>query len=250
MKKALFTLAPLCLAATSMAQVVYTGGTYSQNFDSLTPAGAWANNSTLVGWFAGTDATPSITAFGLNTGATTTAGLYSFGSTSAADRALGWAPSNTFTGASGVGMGRYGFRVNNATTDVITQFTIEYSAEQWRKDNTSAHTLALEYKVNATGLTDTGFTAVNNFVTLQNATGGAIDGNLAANRGTLSATITLGTPLAAGDSLFFRWNDLNDSGNDHFIALDDVSFSAVPEPATMFALAAGSLLALRRRKRS
>ena len=146
-------------------------------------------------------------------------------------------------------MGRVGFRVTNATTDVITEFTITYTGEQWRKDNTVAQSLALEYKANATGLTDTGFTAVNSFVTLQNSTGGAIDGNDPLNRNTLTATIVLGTPLAAGDSLFFRWNDLNDTGNDHFIGLDDVSFSAVPEPTTMFALAAGGLLALRRRKK-
>jgi hypothetical protein len=62
-----------------------SGGTTTQNFDPLTTT-TWTNNTTLTGWYAKTDLTASITAYAANTGSTTTAGLYSFGSTSAADR--------------------------------------------------------------------------------------------------------------------------------------------------------------------
>src|ERR1043165_1784028 len=42
------------LASTAMGFISYSGGTYSQNFDSLSNSGtttnAWTNDSTLPGW--------------------------------------------------------------------------------------------------------------------------------------------------------------------------------------------------------
>jgi len=44
-----------------------------------------------------------------------------------------------------------------------------------------------------------------------------------------------GINWAPGTSLWLRWRDPNDPGSDHGMAIDNFSFSAVPEPTT-FAL--------------
>ena len=50
-----------------------------------------------------------------------------------------------------------------------------------------------------------------------------------------------------GEDLWVRWADINDAGNDHGLAIDDVTFSAeaIPEPATitMAGLALAAVLA-------
>src|SRR5437773_2469308 len=58
---------------------------YTENFDALANTGtpAWADNSTLPGWYS------SRTAYVPGTGSSTTGALYSFGSTGSTERALG-----------------------------------------------------------------------------------------------------------------------------------------------------------------
>ena len=46
---------------------------------------------------------------------------------------------------------------------------------------------------------------------------------------------------AAGDTLWVRWIERNDAGNDHGLAVDDLSLSvsAVPEPGALALMLAG-----------
>ncbi|MEO8614063.1 MAG: hypothetical protein ABI600_02900, partial [Luteolibacter sp.] len=89
-------LAVILCAASAQAQVNYTGGVYSQNFDSL-PGNAnntvnvvWTDNSTLPGWYANkatfgiTDATLGGTASTFDpTNTADNVGLFSFGTAAA-----------------------------------------------------------------------------------------------------------------------------------------------------------------------
>lgn len=221
---------PLVLNAGTPVDVV-------QDFTDLTGT-TWADNTTpITGWYARTDLTASITALGTNTGTSTGAGLYSFGTT--ADRAFGYAPSNTYTGNSGTGKGYLGWRLKNNTGSSITSFTVTYAGEQWRREsNASAHTLTFDYQTGTTvsSLVTGTYTAVPALTFTTPVTGtaaaAALNGNLAANRvAGITATITLATALPSGSEIMLRWVDLNDSGNDHLMAIDDVVVSFVTSNA-------------------
>ncbi len=205
---------------------------YTTGFNTLT-SGTWTDNTTVTGWYTKTDATSSIVTYGANTGSTTTAGLYAFGvagTNALSDRALGFAPTNTYTGASGTGKGYIGWRLKNNTGSTITSITITYSGEQWRRDNASSQNLTVEYQT-ATSVTNinagswTSIPALTFTSPQLSATALALDGNAVANRSS-GITTTISVTVNNGDEIMIRWSDLNDSGNDHFLAIDDITINA------------------------
>jgi len=245
----------LALATSAFGQVTISSfsTTYSQTFDSLSTAGSWSNNSTIAGWYAQTTANATIATFGLNTGSTTTAGLYSYGvagTNASTDRALGFMASNAFTGSGGSGY--FGLRLTNAAGVTATSFTLAYSGEEWRRENNAAsQSLTVQYAFGATSVVDSNVTWTTiSALTFTSpivgaTTGAALDGNATANRATFTTGVT--AAWTSGSELWIRWVDPNDSGNDHVLAIDNVSFSAagaaVPEPSTYAALAGALALA-------
>jgi predicted extracellular nuclease len=227
------------VSARQLSVATFTGSAYSQNFNSLATTGpaAWTNDSTLSGWYLVTDLTPNVTTYQVSNGSLTTGGFYSFGTTSASDRALGGLASNGYWGASGVGKGYMGLALQNTTGLIISELAISYTGEQWRNGgNTSAQSLVFEYKTSASAPADasafntasTGWTAVSalDFIgPITGTTAVALDGNLTANRVNLSSTIT-GLSVPNNEYILLRWMDLNDSGNDHGLAIDDLSITA------------------------
>ncbi|MCA6485447.1 MAG: T9SS sorting signal type C domain-containing protein [Chitinophagaceae bacterium] len=225
----------LLISAASWGQfnINAFGTNYTQDFNTLTN-GTWTDNTTLTGWYARTDATASITTYGANTGTTTTGALYAFGvagTNPITERALGMASSNGFTGATGTGKGYYGWRLRNNTGAAISAITIIWTGEQWRRENNAAsHTLNLFYQTGTTvtNLAAGSWTAAPSTFTspIVGATPGtALDGNAPANRAA-SISVTITVTIAAGDEIMLRWEDLNDTGNDHLMAIDDVTISA------------------------
>ncbi|MFC4816529.1 choice-of-anchor D domain-containing protein [Flavobacterium sp. GCM10023249] len=206
---------------------------YTQDFNTLT-AGAWADNTTLSGWYARTDATASIATYAANTGTTTGAALYAFGvgaTNPLTDRALGYSPSNAYTGAAGVGKGYLGWRLRNNTGSTISSITVTWTGEQWRRENNAtAHSMSLFYQTATTVnslTTGTWIAAPSSFTTpITGAVAGvALDGNANANR-TANITVTITVTIVPGDEIMLRWEDLNDAGNDHYMAVDDVTVNA------------------------
>jgi hypothetical protein len=143
----------------------------------------------------------------------------------------------------------------------VDSVTIGYTGEQWRNGgNTAVHTLAFDYKISATPFASpvtvdsfgwTGVSALNFLSPTTGATAAALDGNLAANR-TAIAPFMWAITINPGEEIFLRWLDIDDTGNDHGLAVDDlvVTFTAVPEPSTavLGGLSLLGLLVLRRRE--
>lgn len=219
-------------------QVSYSGGSLGESFDSLT-SGTWTDDSTLTGWYS------NRTTYFFSTGTGTTGGLYAYGASSGAERALGALSSGSADPV------LFAVRIRNDTGGTLTSFAVSFWGEQWRSGDTVAETLAFDYKVGASGISDTGFAPVAalDFVSPDLSGAGALDGNASPNRAWRSHTVH-GVAWAAGADLWLRWSKADTPGSDHGLAIDDFGFSAaapVPEPLTLGVSAAALGAALRRR---
>jgi hypothetical protein len=92
-------------APQTPAQISMSGGSYSQNFDSLGSAAAnWTNSSTLLGWYSSKGNGDSTNYFA-DTGTSTSGGIHSYGVSgvsNVADRALGSIGASSITYTYGV----------------------------------------------------------------------------------------------------------------------------------------------------
>ena len=180
--------AGLFTADTARAQILISGGTYSQNFDSLADSGTantWTDNSTLPGWYASRQNTPNaITTYRVDNGSGNAGALYSYGVSSSANRALGCLVSGT------PGNIAFGLRFTNDTASVQSNILISFTAEQWRNANTLAQTLAFFYQT-GTALTNSdgtnalawnSFSALNFTTPVTGGSGTALDGTAPANQ--------------------------------------------------------------------
>ena len=247
--KLLVASVAILAAVSAQATVTVSSAafTYSQNFNSLTTGGAnsWVNDTTLTGWsLFNAPATPAtaVTSYTVSTGTATAGAIYSYGLTSDADRALGSLASGNVA-ATNLTMA-VAFTNNSGLT--LDSFTMRYDGEQWRNGgNTTAQKLTVQYGFGSTFDTvaswNTAGAAFDVNSVVNTASAAAVNGNVAglsANRGG-----TISTAWAPGAVLWVRWNDVNDGGNDHGLAIDNVSFSvtaaAVPEPSTYAMLLAG-----------
>lgn len=248
---------------------------------ALTNGGGEFNNgptATLPGWYYGTSlGTATQYQIRESTGTQTTGQFYSNGLAAAGDRALGSVGSNA------TGSLSYGARFKNQTGTSTGLFVVQFDLEEWRAANTTAQGLGLSYKLVkggggfvqsefnlGTGFVTTGIktqTTTTDDAALINLSAestnttifgpiasnvGALNGNLVANSVRVRTVIQLfanGELFEPGDEIVFRWNDLNDTGNDSALSIDNVE--AVPEPASMMAIGLGIAgLAARRRRAS
>jgi hypothetical protein len=228
------------------AAFTLTGSPYSQNFDGLATSGSpsWTNDATLPGWSLFRQPAPgtAVATYTAGDGSSNSGSFYSFGSGTNSDRALGGVGSGgSYFGspASAAIAGWISAAFTNGTGQEITSFTVNYDGEQWRNGgNTSAQTMTFQYGFG------TSFGTVASWITPGGAfnfnsptvgsTAGGLNGNLPANR-----TAGLGGTIAdlawANDStLWMRWAEVNDAGNDHGLAVDNFSLStvSVPEPTS------------------
>lgn len=230
-------LAMVSSSLTLAAPVVMSGaGGYSQNFDTLPITGttnAWTNDITLPGWYAefgGGNATagPVATIRG-EAGAGTAGAFYSFGTVTTTERALGSLGSGT------PGHFAYGVLLQNTTSGPLLINSIAYTGEQWRNgNNTTPHLLTFSYSFASSAIiplipterTPPGWTEVTSLdftSPIATTTAAALDGNDPANRTAITHNPNI--PVPAGQFVFLRWRDANDFGNDHGLALDDLSIS-------------------------
>ena len=228
----------LLTLSVAHAQLLFSAGSpYSQNFDSLGATGTVIDNTTLPGWLvfkgAGTGAAGQVMTCTVGTGTSGTGAMYNYGSAAVpADRALGDVGSGT------PGTFAYGVLFTNDTANSISNIVVSYTGEQWRNGgNASTQKLMFSYQISSSPITSTDPTISNTapwiYVTTLDflsptvgATAAALDGNAAANRTAISATLS-GVSVASGENILFRWLNPNDPGNDHGLALDDMTITYI-----------------------
>lgn len=243
------------LAGVASAQTLAFTGSYSQNFDTLPVTGAETvpgrgphafgalttlSVTGLDGWYFGNPGGSSTsTEFRAQDGSLSGSagrGVISFGSTGSSERALGGlATSNQ--------IGSFGVVLTNSTGAVLDALQIGFDGEQWRRgDRTGVpNTLGFEWAL-ASGIDGTGFDSFAPLSFDSVLTSGtinvALDGNDAANRAILGATLS-GLNWGAGQTLALRWTSNDISGQDDGLAIDNFSVTAVPEPGSLALLLAG-----------
>jgi hypothetical protein len=225
------------------------GSVHTEDFDSLADSGfviPWTNDSTLAGWslFRATSATNltpiAISFYEASDGSATAGRFYSFGDT-AEDRALGSIGFQNFGDAGGesnIGFGNVlgwiTFGIRNNTGQTIEQVNVGFDGEQWRDSGNGpgdVQTMAFDYRVGSTFDTTAVWTAPPgnfDFDSPFSGGGGALNGNTVKVAG-LGGQLS-GLNWTHGEILWLRWTELNDVASDHGLAIDNFSFSVVPEP--------------------
>jgi len=215
-----------CTAGAVQAQCVTVNAVdvaQSQDFDALANSGT-ANVLALPGWSlleTGGGARDN-EQYAADTGSANTGDSYSYGAAAASDRALGSLRSGTLIAS-------YGACYTNNTGAAITGLDIAYTGEQWRL-GTPARTdsLRFEYSLDATDLatgTWTGLAALDFSTASATGTAGARDGNASEFRAARSGFIG-DLAIASGATVWIRWSDLDATGADDGLAIDDLALTA------------------------
>jgi hypothetical protein len=231
------TVNPQIVLSTSVTNVICAGGnngainltvsggvpnpapvTVTQDFNTLVNSGT----STVLpaGWFISESGTNANATYGVSTGSNTAGDTYSLGSTGSTDRALGGLRTGSL-------IPTFGASFTNTTGSVVNTLAINYTGEQWRLAVLGRQDrLDFQYSVNATSLTSGTWTDVNalDFSSPNTSGSTTLDGNLAANRTNLSATIS-GLNIPNGATFWIRWTDFDVSGSDDALGVDDFSIT-------------------------
>jgi hypothetical protein len=134
----------------------------------------------------------------------------------------------------------FGLTLINNTPQSYTTADVSFFLEMWRSNGQTDDNGAQNgtgnnfgFLIGAAGSTDlnsTGFTTVSSleWKRLGGLTrpAGALDGNLAANRGQKTANALSIGVWKPGQALVLRWSDSPDGGTDDIIGIDDFSFTA------------------------
>ena len=227
--KKFYSFSLIVLASLSYAQVSLTAlnTAYTQNFDGLANSGTSSTtlNGTLAGWYILETGSNSNTTYTAGTGSDTAGDTYSYGASASTERALGSIASSKLET-------KFGAQFTNNTGNTIDQLVISYTGEQWRLGDVARATkdqIVFEYSTNATSLTTGTWTAVTALLyETTNLTGtvGLRNGNDAAYRTSLSNTIK-GLNISAGQTFWIRFVDINVSGTDDGLAVDDFSLTPI-----------------------
>jgi uncharacterized protein len=232
-QRAAFVFAAAVTASFASAAISapLTAGTYTEDFNSLAATGT-VNTALPAGWalLETGGGNRDNDAYAAGTGSDNAGDVYSFGAAGSSDRALGTLRSGSLFPTIGVFF-------TNELGAAIESLAIDYSGEQWRLGSTGrADRLDFQYSLNATTLSNGDWIDFDALDISSLLTSGATGARFAS--APVSGVIS-GLDIAAGQSFAFRWLDVDASGADDGLAVDDfnlvatlVQAPAVPEPAS------------------
>ncbi len=221
-------LAVLLGIAGRPSQVVHAAGTvslasgsvYTEDFNTLASSGT--SDVVPNGWDFIESGTNADTTYRAGSGSDNTGDTYSFGINGNSERAFGQLRSSALVTILGANF-------SNNTGGTIHSLIINYTGEQWRLGATSrTDRMDFQYSTDATSLTTGTWVDVDALdftAPVTSGTVGSLDGNASANRVTMRYTIS-SLNIPNGSTFWIRWNDLDASGSDDGLAVDD--FSLIP----------------------
>lgn len=265
-KCSLALAAGMFLPVMALAQVVSyssVNSVYLQDFNGLATTGSVTTSTStptaiqgklgstgLDGWYMlndrGSSGSTEFRAQNGSLGSSAGRGVISFGTTGSTDRALG-------TLATSNQVSTFGVYLRNDTASTLTQFSLSFVGEQWRAGGSGLNNqLGFGFKVvNSLAAAtldgdDVSFTTVsalnfNSPYVPGSTTEAALNGNLSIYQQNLSATQNL--TWAPGQYLVLQWVGEDLDGQDNGLAIDNLSFAAIPEPSTYAAIIGAITLA-------
>ncbi|MCM2274080.1 MAG: hypothetical protein NDI75_04705 [Candidatus Didemnitutus sp.] len=223
----------LCAALPLRAQLSYTTpeAPLVETFDAGLPAALntavpWTDNVTFTGWYAQFDLTGTPATYRISNTPSNNQIQQFRNAASATDGALGGRAADT------AGPIYYAVRLRNTTGVTLRTFTLRYALEQWsRSTATITNSFTVTFRLGDPANLQDGFWAPLQYAatdapSFDGTEATTLNGSFAANR-TVSQTLTVGgLAWEPGTDLWIRFQDANDGGIDHGIALDDVVFTA------------------------
>jgi hypothetical protein len=248
MRVLFFTLISFSSATThsvhgAVISLTQAAPNYTQNFDTLAlsnPASPLLNTAVPAGWFFLETGENANTGYSAGIGSGSTGDTYSFGDLSSSERAFGELTTGTLNSTLGA-------NIVNGDSAAIQSLSISYTGERWRLGATGrSDRLDFEYSLNSTSLSTGTWTDLDTLdfsSPLTSGLTGAKNGNLAANRTSLSGNLT-SLSMGNNQALWIRWISTNITGADDGLAIDDFTITAtfattpaaVPEPAFFIVL--------------
>ena len=242
-----------CLSAQATVSIAAPGASYTQNFNALPTTGSmgnWTNDSTLQGWSMFTTGGAAEITYISSGASITTPRPRNIGT--ATDRALGARTANAYQDFT------LALALTNTSGAALSGVNLRYDGEQWRHAAQDVpNVVVLSYGIGST------FASVTNWTTpggsfdftapITGATASTPDGNVAGLVPNLGGNINLN--WNAGDTLWVKWTfpSTTDAIGSDTLAIDNVTVTAVPEPASIAMLGLGLgvvALGARRRKRA
>lgn len=227
----------LFLTSFCLSQVLITTSNYSQDFGTSTIS-LWTDNSTYTGWYLTAGGTFSyystfnVTTTSNSIAAFNNGGFYTYECNNDDNIKLGSRPSNASGGSSGTGQSHIGLRFINNTGQTIESITIIYNGYQLSlAENGTGNTnkLTFSYRISATANTSlitgswTNVTSLDYSAPNNSSTAGSlqVQGYPCTISQNLSQCINIPS-LANGSEIMLRWSDLNNTNNDHHLAIDNI----------------------------
>lgn len=232
----------LASVVSARVEIRSVGQVYREDFNRaggwVAGSAPWVNNETVPGWYAayynstnGEFTTPD-RIFITDGQANSVSSLRIYRPfDQREDGALGSQAYDAHAPGPGGGGIFYGVGLVNRTSRPITSFTLSYNVELWRVAVQGRQlTLTAAYLAGGDSITDEDeWTLIPGtaYTTPRGSAPGArtavnVDGNADENRTAFTDLRVDGFRLAPGQTLWIRWFDVNNRGNDHGIAIDDV----------------------------
>lgn len=224
-----FSLSFYSIVAHAQSSISQLPQTFTENFNGLPSSGSGDFSGLTTGWKIysnGTETSSNST----SDGSSNSEGYYSYGTGTAADRALGCIDGATSNF-------EFGWIFENNSTDTIFKVYVSYVGEQWRKGATSNdQTIAFSYVIDneITDFSSHSFisSATLNFASLVTCglfgcSANSLDGNNANNRRNKVHLIKIPGGLLPGQDIAFKWTypTPNNNNQSHGLAIDDLSIS-------------------------
>lgn len=243
-------LLPVFAPVANAAIILTEGIAYTQNFNTLISTGTkdisleTEDDITIpAGWTFSESSTNANTIYTAGTGSGSGGDTYSLGASGSTDRAFGMLRSGNLVSTIGAS---FSYAEGGSVS-----LAISYKGEQWRVGTANrTDSLTFQISTDATSLTTGTWTTVSSlsYTAASVATTGAKDGNHA----DFSQAISGSTVVALGEegTFWIRWFDVDASGADDALAIDDfsITLTSVPEPAAAVLGALGFLGIFRRRR--